>query len=70
MELIFNDIRKICYIMYRKYFVEIVLLCMEKIIFFLFINIISYNIYCYIIYRVVLLCKIFKVNVYVFSKLK
>lgn len=29
---------KICYTMYRKYFVEIALLCMEKTIFFLFTN--------------------------------
>lgn len=36
----------------------------------LFTNIISHNTYCYITYRVALLCKIPKVNVHVFSKLK
>lgn len=69
-ESVSNDTRKICYTMYRKYFVEIALLCMEKTIFFLFTNIISHNTYCYITYRVALLCKIPKVNVHVFSKLK
>lgn len=53
--------------MYRKYFVEIALLCMEKI-FFLFTNIISHNTYCYITYRVALLCKIPTVNVHVSNK--
>lgn len=33
-ESVSNDTRKICYTMYRKYFVEIALLCMEKTNFF------------------------------------
>lgn len=53
--------------MYIKYFVEIALLCMEKTIFFTNIN---HNTYCYITYRLALMCKIPKVNVHVSSKLK
>lgn len=66
-ESISNDMRKKCYTMYIKYFVEIALLCMEKTIFFTNIN---HNTYCYITYRLALMCKIPKVNVHVSSKLK
>lgn len=50
-------LRLLCYAWKRQFF-------------FLFTNIISHNTYCYITYRVALLCKIPKVNVHVFSKLK